>query len=197
MKGQVAPLIKEYYPQYFSIESYPSSQCAPFCKVRDQWGIFSNFAQTPIDVDGMSFNCVEKLFQCLKFRSADAIREIYESNGQTIKMKAKKWSRTDALRPDWGSMIVDAMKFCLHMKYSQSAEFKNALSNSKGLYIVEDQTTFQKKSADTWGCKLHENYYVGPNLMGRLLMELRDSDSFTYIAPETALSELKEMISSI
>lgn len=34
---------------------------------------------------------------------------------------------------------------------------------------------FPKKSADTWGAKLIGVYYVGPNLLGQLLMELRDN----------------------
>ena len=30
-------------------------------------------------------------------------------------------------RTDWGSMIIDAMKFCLQLKYEQSLEFRNEL----------------------------------------------------------------------
>ena len=39
-------------------------------------------------------------------------------------------------RTDWGSMIIDAMKFCLTLKYQQNEEFRNALEDSKGKYIV-------------------------------------------------------------
>lgn len=81
------------------------------------------------------------------------------------------------MRADWGEIIVDAMKFCIAEKYRQSAEFRQALEESRGLFIVEDQTSFPKKNPDTWGAKLPGDgiLYVGPNLMGRLLMELRDS----------------------
>ena len=44
------------------------------------------------------------------------------------------------------------------------------------MYIVEDQTTFKKKTPNTWGVKRYADVFVGPNLMGRLLMELRDND---------------------
>ncbi len=74
-----------------------------------------------------------------------------------------------------GMIVVGAMKQCLQLKYEQSEEFRVALERSKGKYIVEDQSTFRKKYADTWGVKRQGDFYVGPNLMGRLLMELRDN----------------------
>ena len=84
-------------------------------------------------------------------------------------------------------MLVDAMKFCLTLKYQQSVEFRKALEASKGKYIVEDQSTFTKKTPDTWGVKLQGDNYVGPNLLGRLLMELRDNGSLSYNLPEDSM----------
>ena len=77
------------------------------------------------------------------------------------------------------------MKFCIAEKYRQSAEFRQALEDSRGLFIVEDQTSFPKKSPDTWGAKLSGDgkEYIGPNLMGRLLMELRDNGKLDYVLP--------------
>lgn len=179
MKGKVAPLIKEFYPQYYTIEDYPALRCAPFRKVAEKWGIFSNFGVTPVVIEGIEFSCVEKLFQCIKFyHNPEAVRDIYYAAGQTIKMKAKKWDKVGATRSDWGKIIVDAMKFCLNLKYNQVPDFKQALEDSKGLFIVEDQTKFAEKEANAWGCKLVGDKYIGPNLMGRLLMELRDNGLF-------------------
>ena len=81
---------------------------------------------------------------------------------------------------------MDAMKFCLSKKFEQSEEFRYALSMTKGLFIIEDQTSFPKKTADTWGVKRIVDNYVGPNLLGRLLMELRDGP-MTYSLPDNAL----------
>lgn len=185
MKGKVAPLIKEFYPQYYSIEEYPALQSAPFCKVADKWGAFSNFGITPLIIEGVEFSCVEKLFQCIKFyHNPEAVRDIYSASGQTIKMKAKKWDKAGATRSDWGQIIVDAMKYCLNLKYNQVESFRQTLAESSGLFIVEDQTTFADKQANTWGCKLVGDKYVGPNLMGRLLMELRDNGPFDVQVPE-------------
>ncbi len=175
---RVSEAVRLYYPEYWNrgIQTYPASECAVFSRVADKWGIFSNFANTPIEVDGVVYKNSEQLFQCMKFTDQEAIADILSANGQTIKMKAKKWGKI-CLRPDWGSMIVDAMKLALLKKYEQNEAFRKALEESKGLYIVEDQTSFPGKTANTWGAKLVGDCYVGPNLMGQLLMELRDSVS--------------------
>ncbi len=89
------------------------------------------------------------------------------------------------MRKDWGKVIVDALKWCLMLKYESSAEFRQALERSKGRYIVEDQSTFTKP-ADTYGAKLTADgsEYSGSNLMGRLLMELRDNGRLDYNLPQ-------------
>ena len=38
--------------------------------------------------------------------------------------------------------------------------------------------------SDTWGTKLHDDVFEGPNLLGRVLMELRDKGSLTFQLPE-------------
>lgn len=83
------------------------------------------------------------------------------------------------------------MKYCLVTKYAQSAEFRAELERSKGLFIVEDQTTFSKTNPDTWGAKLRDDKYVGSNLLGRLLMELRDNGTLEYTLPEDAFGFLE------
>lgn len=85
-------------------------------------------------------------------------------------------------------MVIDAMKFCLQTKYDQCEEFRNKLKESLGFYIVEDQSSFTKSTPDAWGAKLKEGKFVGPNLLGRLLMELRDNGKLEYDLPDDALS---------
>ena len=186
----VREFIERNYPEYYSIERYPADKCAPFCKVDGPWGIFSNFGRTPILVGGIPFDCSEKLFQVMKFSDTASRRAVYGARGQTMKMKAKHHEKVGTVRPDWGETIVDAMKFCLMQKYAQSEAFRLELERSRGLFIVEDQTTFSKKNPDTWGAKLSADgkEYVGPNLMGRLLMELRDNGKLDYVLPPDATS---------
>jgi predicted NAD-dependent protein-ADP-ribosyltransferase YbiA (DUF1768 family) len=65
------------------------------------------------------------------------------------------------------------------------------LERSKGKYIVEDQTGFTKKNPDAWGVKQQGDNYVGPNLLGRLLMELRDNGKLEYHLPDDAFTFLQ------
>ena len=191
-KFSVAGAVRDNYPEYWNrgIQTYPADLCAPFCKVADRWGLFSNFGDTPIEVEGIRFKNSEQLFQILKFTSPEAVTDILAANGQKIKMKAKKWNKICA-RADWGSMLVDAMKFAITMKYEQNVAFRMALESSKGFYIVEDQTSFPGTTANTWGAKLIDGNFVGPNLMGQLLMELRDSGPLLYSLPEDAFDLIK------
>ena len=184
----VREFIEKNYPEYYSIEHYPADRCAPFSKVDGLWGIFSNFSRTPLVIDSVPFDCSEKVFQVMKFTDSATRKAIYEAKGQTMKMKAKHGEKVGTVRPDWGEIIVDAMKFCLVQKYDQSEAFRKELDCSRGLFIVEDQTSFPKKNPDTWGAKLSgDGIFVGPNLMGRLLMELRDAGGrLVYTLPPDA-----------
>ena len=184
----VAPFIRQYYPEYYSIERYPADRCACFCKVDGEWGILGNFGRTPLVVDGVTLKNSEQLFQLMKFKDEVPVKAVYQAGNP--KYAAKHWEKTHR-RSDWGAMIVDVMKFCLTLKYQQSEAFRSTLLRTKGLFIVEDQTSFPKKTADTWGAKLVGNEYVGPNLLGRLLMELRDNGELRYRLPADALWGVK------
>lgn len=184
----IAPFIKEFYPEYYSLESYPADKCVCIRKVDDEWGVLGNFARTPLTVDGVKLKNSEQLFQLMKFTDAEPVMAVYRAGNP--KYPAKHWEKTHR-RPDWGHIIVDVMKFCLMTKYEQSEDFCLALRRSEGFFIVEDQTSFPKKTPDTWGVKSVGDEYAGPNLLGRLLMELRDNGRLEYRLPEDALLCLK------
>lgn len=186
---QVHEMIRDYYPEYYSIEHYPAAKTVCIRKTTDEWGIFGNFYRTPIVVNGMTFDCTERLFHILKFKpeALDGIREMLNvRSGMHIKMHMKHIYKThpEWLRNDWPSMVVDAMKYCLTLKYEQSEAFRKELKRSKDKYIVEDVSNrpAQRRTgnADTWGAMLQGDEYVGPNLLGRLLMELRDNGHFEF-----------------
>lgn len=181
----IAPFIQAFYPEYYSIESYPANECVTIHKVAEPWGIFGNFARTPIVIDEVMFKTSEQLFQLMKFKDKEPVLAVYNANNP--KMTTKHWEKTHR-RSDWGQMVVDAMKFCLTKKFEQSEDFRAELERSRGKFIVEDQTSFTKKTPDTWGVKLQGDNFVGPNLLGRLLMELRDNGKLDYTLPADAMS---------
>ena len=191
--------IKEYYPQYSDIQHYPADKCACVRKTKDEWGILGNFYRTYIVIDGVTIDCTERLFHLMKFKATaeEGIKSEFATKaGQNVKMHMRHIYKdhSDWLREDWGSIVVDAMRFCLQTKYEQCEAFRKELERSKGLFIVEDETERNRKrhkDADSWGTNLVGNEYVGPNLLGRLLMELRDTGKLEYHLPDDALSFLQ------
>lgn len=180
--------IKEFYPEWYGIQMYPADKTVAFCKVTEEWGVLGNFAATPLVVDGVPFDCTEKLFQVMKFADMESRKIVYSVKGQTIKMKAKHQEKVGVIREDWGRIFIDAMKFCLVQKYQQSETFRKELERSKGLFIVEQQVN-SRRPAGAYSAKLSDDSktWAGPNIMGRLLMELRDKGTLEYDLPDDAI----------
>ena len=183
-KHSVYPFIKRFYPEYDGIQSYPASECAVFCKTNEEWGILSNMASTPINIEGVEFKSAEHIFQMMKFNEAEYVKKVWKGitannkKSQNIKMTAKSYE-PEHRRADWGCMIVDALKFAMQKKYEQCESFRKELERTKGFYIVEKQAN-PKKPADTWSAKQEGDMWVGSNLTGRLLMELRENGRLKY-----------------
>ena len=184
-------MIRDNYPEYYSIERYPAAETICIRGTKEEWGVLGNFAPTPIVVNGVAFDCTERLFHILKLRPDTALQEMMaQPSGLAIKMFVKHLNKThpELFHDHWPQMIVDAMKFCLTQKYEQSEAFRQELARSRGKFIVEDETARKRgRDADTWGAVLSGDEYVGPNLLGRLLMELRDNGQLEYHLPDDAL----------
>lgn len=201
-KGSLAPLIKENYPKYYQWCEYPAEECITIRSTKEQWGILGNFAAVQLIVNGIQFDNSEQLFQMMKFSDTDTLMSIYTSKGLPLKWAAKKGEKNGLRREDWGKIIIDCMKFCLQTKYDQSEQFRKVLAETTGKIIVEDQTKLKTtksgklKDADTWGVVLKNDKYIGSNLLGRLLMELRDVGKLEYHLPNDIITNLIKGIHS-
>lgn len=201
---KIHEMIRDNYPGYYSIERYPADRTVCIRKTSEEWGVFGNFYMTPIVACGVKFDCTERLFHMMKLK-ADAKEGVLDMmntpGGMGMKMHVKHIYKVhpEWFHDHWPSMIVDAMKFCLMLKYEQCELFRSELERSRdcmgatdnkgrGMFIVEDETSRKKgRDADTWGAVLRGDEYVGPSLLGRLLMELRDNGKLDYTLPEGAL----------
>lgn len=171
-----------HYPQYDTIQHYPAKQTIGFTSTAAEWGIFSNFARTPMVVEGIKFACVEQLYHYIRLNNKIERSEYLKlTPNMGLKMKAKAFAKRGMEREAWRDIAVDVMRFCLNHKYQNSAEFRQALSDSGDKYIVEDESN-RKKRPDSWGAVLDTstNEYYGKNIMGRLLMELREKKKLEY-----------------
>ena len=171
-----------HYPQYDNIDRYPAEQTIGFTSTAAEWGILSNFAKTPMVVNGVEFACVEQLYHYIRLNNEQertAYLKLTPNLG--LKMKAKAFENRGVERSDWKEIAVDVLRFCLNHKYQASAEFRKALADSGDKYIVEDESN-RKNKPDSWGAVLDTttNEYYGKNIMGRLLMELREKGELEY-----------------
>ena len=185
MSMHVRELIEKYYPEYYGWFDYPAGRTVAFNKTDEAWGVLGNFAATPLLVDGVVFDCAEKLFQVMKFTDPVARKAVYARKGMPIKWTAKGFERDGRCRSDWGEHLVDVLKFCLVTKYAQSEAFRAELARTGGRFIVDRA----HGRADTYSARLSDDgtTWSGGNLMGRLLMELRDKGSLEYHLPEDIL----------
>ena len=191
-KLSIAQFIKEFYPNYYQWHEYAVDECVTITTNEDKWGILGNLYATPLNVDGVRFASSEQLFQVMKFTDKEILLDLYRSRGMAPKMKSKKNEKLGLRRPDWGQSIVDVMKFCLQTKYDQSEAFRQTLKETAGKTIVEDQSSRKTiKTVDTWGAVTVDDKFIGSNLLGRLLMELRDNGKLEYHLPENMFDFLQ------
>lgn len=145
-----------------------------FFRVKEKFGGLSNMSNDfPICVNGYSIANNEALYQACRFPDYPEIQReiIIQHSGIAAKMKSKKY-RKEFTRVDWDDVRVDIMRFCLQLKLQQYEKpFGLLLMSTTQTDIVE------RSSKDAfWGAVWDDNAgaYVGQNILGKLLMELRD-----------------------
>lgn len=152
--------------------SYQRDQVVSFRKTTEDFGGLSNMAPGfPITMLGELIRTSEALYQACRFPHMPDVQRmvIDETSPMTAKMKSKPY-RKDS-RPDWEDVRVSVMRWCLRVKLAQNWETFSALLLATGdRPIVEDS-----RKDDYWGAKAAEDdYLAGRNVLGRLLMELRE-----------------------
>lgn len=152
--------------------SYERSQSVVFHKTKEEFGGLSNMAAGfPLCVNGVNIRTSEALYQACRFPHLPDIQRkiVDEKSPMTAKMVSKQYrSQT---RGDWNDIRVSVMRWCLRVKLAQNwNEFTRVIQSTKDLPIVE----FSRKDP-FWGAKAEKNgdILVGMNVLGRLLMELR------------------------
>ena len=126
----------------------------------------------PLWVNGIRILTSEALYQACRFPHRPEIQTliIEQRSPMTAKMKSKPY-RHDS-RPDWDQVRVKIMRWCLRVKLAQNwRAFSELLLETGDRPIVEES----RKDA-FWGAKATDDgTLVGMNVLGRLLMELREA----------------------
>jgi type I restriction enzyme, S subunit len=152
---------------------YDQLKSVVFCKTHEPFGGLSNMAAGfPLKVNGIPIRTSEALYQACRFPHLPEVQRliIEQASPMSAKMKSKP-HRGDS-RLDWEQARVDIMRWCLHVKLAQNWEKFSALLLKTGkLPIVE-----MSRKDPFWGAKMvDEQTLVGMNVLGCLLMELREA----------------------
>jgi ribA/ribD-fused uncharacterized protein len=151
---------------------YERDQVVIFRKTTEDFGGLSNMAPGyPICFLGLRIRTSEALYQACRFPHLPQVQRmiVEESSPMTAKMRSKPYR--DDSRPDWDEVRVKIMRWCLRAKLLHNwTAFSTLLLATGDRPIVEDS-----RKDDYWGAKGSEdNLLAGRNVLGRLLMELRE-----------------------
>ncbi len=161
-------------PKNSLLRTYVRGDVVVVYKTKDDFGGLSNMASGyPLQINGIRILTTEALYQACRFPHLPEIqREIIgQHSPMTAKMKSKPHRKNSRL--DWDEVRYKVMRWCLRVKLAQNyAEFGRLLLATRDRPIVE-----QSRKDDYWGAKLADESgetLVGQNVLGRLLMELRE-----------------------
>lgn len=160
-------------PENSLLRTYVRGEAVVFYKTKEEFGGLSNMASGyPLQINLVRILTTEALYQACRFPHMPEVqREIIgQHSPMTAKMKSKPHRETS--RPDWNEVRYKVMRWCLRVKLAQNYEaFGRLLLATRDRPIVE-----QSRKDDYWGAKLTDETggtLIGQNVLGRLLMELR------------------------
>ena len=133
-----------------------------FWRPENEHGIFSNFAYTPLVIDGVDYRTAEHYFQAQKTQDSQEWAEIVKSPTPTL---AKQLGGKCHMRSDWDTERCSVMMRVLREKATQSPQFRKALIDSGDAELIE-ASPFDSY----WGCGRDGS---GRNMLGEQLMDIR------------------------
>jgi putative DNA methylase len=152
--------------------TYRRGQAVVFLKTKEAFGGLSNMASGfPLRVNGVPIRSSEALYQACRFPHMPELqrRVIAERSPMTAKMVGKPYR--DQSRPDWDRRRVAIMRWCLRVKLAQNFDTFSRLLLATG----EGPIVEESRKDPFWGARpLPDDSLSGRNILGRLLMELRE-----------------------
>jgi type I restriction enzyme S subunit len=154
------------------IRRYSREDCVVFHKTKEAFGGLSNMAAGfPLEVEGVSIRTSEALYQACRFPHKPDLQRliISERSPMAAKMRGKPFRHET--RADWEDVRVAVMRWCLRVKLLRNwTTFSQLLAETGSRPIVE-----QSRKDRFWGAvPIASDALEGQNILGRLLMELRE-----------------------
>ena len=155
--------------------SYPKKDMIAF-KNRGKYAVFSNFYPFTFTANGVTFHSVEQYYHWRRLEGAPK----YQATMLSFEGEKHAWKCFNYSRNRWVKQAIESdlekriayMREGLRLKAKHCAEFREMLLGSKGKAIAEINQTKQKD--DIWAVNKTVDGYEGSNILGKLLMELRE-----------------------
>jgi ribA/ribD-fused uncharacterized protein len=139
---------------------------------KGKYWFLSNFYKCAIKYEGLLYPSTEHAYQAAKSLDKSKRKEFTEFESPRV---AKNLGRSVKLRDDWELVKRYVMKNLLKIKF-ENPYLRLRLHKTKGNYLVEGNYWHD----NIWGncsCDRPECIPVGQNILGLLLMEIRDEVS--------------------
>lgn len=124
---------------------------------------FSNFYKAQISIDSLTYDTVEHYYQSQK--AIDEADKIKVATADSPKM-AKYYGNRVKCRSDWDKRRLIVMYKALEAKFTQHPGLAKYLLNTGDAILME-----VNRRDEFWGVGKN---YKGKNMMGKMLMKLRD-----------------------
>jgi ribA/ribD-fused uncharacterized protein len=152
--GEVAEVVEGRVPQLI----------IAFYSTREAYGAFSNFAPSPIELDGLRWPTVEHYFQAQKFAGTPHVEAIRQSSSPMVAARMGR-SRARPLRSDWDQVKDEIMLRAVRAKFAQHMDLAALLLSTGDALIVE-----RSRRDGYWGAGADGS---GANKLGLILMTVR------------------------
>ena len=147
-------------------------------KNKGKYAVFSNFYPFDFVTQGVTFHSVEQYYHWRRLESSPK----YQQTMLSFEGEKHAWQCFNYSRNRWVKQVIETdlvkriayMREGLRYKLEHCKEFKEALLKTGSKTIAELNQT--SKPYDIWAVNNPPNGYEGSNILGKLLMELRDSD---------------------
>lgn len=142
----------------------PTSVC--FYKPNEAFGLLTNFARLPIEIDGKIWPTTEHYFQAQKFHD-EAYRERIRAAETPREAADLGRSRDVPLRQDWEEIKDDVMRRAIAAKVRQHPSVQDVLLSTGNSLLIE-----HTPRDSYWG---DGGDGSGKNMLGKILMEARSA----------------------
>lgn len=142
-----------------------------YSNYENPYGVFSNFSNHSVTIDGKKYPTTEHYFQAMKFADNPKYAEAIRKAGTPTICKRMGGSRKETgFDPDWEKNKINVMLVALRAKFTQHTDLKKILLDTGDRMLVE-HTKIDKIWADGGDGGTGK---IGKNLLGKCLMKVRE-----------------------